>query len=278
MKILMVGAEAVGQVFGLHLQQAGVELAYYARPEAAERLNEALSAGGLLVHRIQRRHRQGGHAQRLKDFQVVTDLGGARRFAPDQVWFTTPSQVYHSSWFHKFVRDVPSARVVCFAPEGRRGEFIPQGEEGRFVFGGITLIAWQGDLEGGGRRPEGVNYWLPPFTAIPLMGEQAACSEVAGLLEQGGLRAAVKDLGFQTTQAATTALLSTLTAGLELAGWSFKKLRRSAWRGRAALAAREAITSQLAEPAFITRALLQIGLYVGADFPGHVDAALAHPV
>ncbi len=143
------------------------------------------------------------------------------------------------------------------------GSFIPQGEEGRFVFGGITLIAWQGDLEGGGRRPEGVNYWLPPFAAIPLMGEQAACSEVAGLLEQGGLRAAVKDVGFQTTQAATTALLSTLTAGLELAGWSFKKFRHSAWRGRAALAAREAITSQLAEPGFVTRALLQIGLSSG---------------
>ena len=35
MKVLMVGCGAVGQVFGLHLQKAGVELGFYARPGSA---------------------------------------------------------------------------------------------------------------------------------------------------------------------------------------------------------------------------------------------------
>lgn len=260
MKILMVGAGAVGQVLGLHLERAGVELAFYARPGSADRLRTALEGGGLPLYQLTWRRRRNPQPHRLTAYRVVTNLGEAVEFEPDQIWFTTPSPVYHSAWFRDFVQRVASERVVCFAPEGRRGEFVPLGEEQRFVFGGITLIAWQGDLEGSGGRPVGVNYWLPPFAAIPLMGEPAACRELAGLLEQGGLRAVPKDERFQATQAATTALLTALVAGLELAGWSFRAFRQSPWLQRAARAAREAITSQLAEPGIITRALLRIGL------------------
>lgn len=259
MKILMVGSGAVGQVFGLHLRQAGAELAFYARPESADRLKSALAEGGLPLNQLTWFGRRNPLSHRLTGYRVVTDLASARNIKPDQIWFTTPSPVYHSDWFREFLQ-VPSKLVVCFAPEGRRGKFVPQGEADRFVFGGITLIAWQGDLEGGGGRSVGVNYWLPPLAAIPLMGEPAACRELAGLLEQAGLRAAPKDERFQATQAATTALLTALVAGLELAGWSFSAFRQSPWFQRAAHAAREAISSQLAEPGIITRALLRIGL------------------
>ena len=134
---------------------------------------------------------------------------------------------------------------------------------GRFVFGGITLIAWQGDLEGGGRRPEGVNYWLPPFTAIPLMGEQAACSEVCR--SPGAGRAAGCGQGPGVSNDAGchdgAALHAHRRAGARRV--VLQEITAQRLEGRAALAAREAITSQLAEPAFITRALLQIGLTSG---------------
>ncbi len=260
MKILMVGAGAVGQVFGLHLQKAGVELAFYARPGSADRLKKALEKGGLPLYQISCLRRRHPLTHSLEGFQVVTDLAGARLFKPDQIWFTTPSPVYHSGWFRDFLQNVPSKRVVCFAPEGRRPEFVPEGEDGdRFVFGGITLIAWQGDLDAGGGRPEGVNYWLPP-TAIPLMGAAEACREVVELLKKGELRAAVKEDDFQEMQASGTALLSAFVAGLELAGWSFMAYRKSPWLKRAAHGAREAIVSQLGKPTSLTRWLLRIGL------------------
>ena len=107
---------------------------------------------------------------------------------------------------------------------------------------------------------EGVNFWLPPFAAIPLMGNPGGCHEVAGLLKQAGLRAAVKDVGFQGMQAATTALLTALVAGLELAGWSFEAYRQSPWLKHAAHGAREAIGGQMPKQGFVTRAMLRTGL------------------
>ena len=108
---------------------------------------------------------------RLENYQVVTNVADSQRFKPDQIWFTTPSPVYYSEWFREFLQKVPSERVVCFAPEGGRPEFFPEsGGKDRLVFGGITFMAWQGDLEGGGGRPEGVNFWLPPLLGIPLTG------------------------------------------------------------------------------------------------------------
>ena len=41
MKVLMVGCGAVGQVFGLHLQKAGVELGLYDRPATVDKLKQA---------------------------------------------------------------------------------------------------------------------------------------------------------------------------------------------------------------------------------------------
>ena len=261
MRVLMVGNGAVGQVLGLHLQKAGVELAFYARPESAASLKQALDHEGLPLFQLSHRHSRQPIAHRLDGYQVMTDVEGGRRFKPDQIWFTTPSTVYYSAWFREFVSSIPSKRVVCFAPEGGRSEFIPEGQPAdRFIFGGITLIAWQGDLAGGGGRPDAVNFWLPPLLEIPLMGAKDACLEAAEPLQAAGLRAGLKDRGFSKSQASTTAVLTALTAGLELSGWTLAAFRRGPWLKTAARAAREAVLSQLPRDDVITRALLGVTL------------------
>ncbi len=261
MKVLMVGSGAVGQVFGLFLANSGVELAFYARPGSADGLREALEHGGLPLFQISYLHRRNPIAHRLKAYQVVTDVAESQRFDPDQIWFAVPSPVYYSEWFRMFLREVPSERVVCFAPEGGRPEIVPEGvPEGRLVFGGITFVAWQGDLEGGGGRSEGVNFWLPPGPGIPLMGAEKACLEVKEVLATAGIRSGVKDPGYRSSQAAATALLSTFVAGIELSGWSLGAFRRGPWLRRAARGSREAVSGQLSSAGGLARRLLGIPL------------------
>ncbi len=261
MRVLMVGCGAVGQVLGLFLARSGVELCFYARPGSADRLRQAQGHGGLPLFRVSRLHSKAPKAYRLEGYSVVSDVFGSQRFGPDQIWFTTPSPVYHSEWFRAFVRQVPSKRVVCFAPEGGRPDLIPDGVgEDRFVFGGVTFMAWQGDLEGGGGRPEAVNFWLAPGLGIPLIGEGRASAEVAETLERAGLRSDVQKPDYGATQAAVTALLSAFVAGLELSGWSFGAFRRSPWLKRAARGAQEAVMSQLGDTGSLTRLLLGIPL------------------
>ncbi len=256
MKVLMVGCGAVGQVLGLYLQKGGVELGFYARPESANRLEQVLVQGGLPLFQITRRRNQGPIIHRLRDYQVVTDIAGSQRFDPDQIWFTTPSTVFYSSWFQEFLGSVSSRRVVCFAPEGKRSEFIPDNEqEDRLVFGGITFISWQRDLQRGGGQADGVNFWLPPSAGIPLVGEEEACKEVAAPLKKGGLQASVKKKDFLDMQAALTALMSSFVVGFELAGWSLRAFRRSPWLKLAAHGAREGAMSQLTGAGSLIRAL-----------------------
>ncbi len=258
MKVLMVGCGAVGQVFGLFLKKAGVKLGFYARTASARRLEEARDEAGLPLFQVTATKRKNPIPHQLSDYQVITDLEGCRRFSPDQVWFTTPSPVYYSDWYRQFLAEVPSERVVCFAPEGLRPELIPPGiDPTRLVFGGITLIAWQGDLAEGGDRVGSVHYWLPPVTQIPLMGAEAACRPVADLFQKAGVRAAIKKESFSPFQAATTALLSGFTTGLQLSGWSLRDYRRSPWIKRGAGAAREAAAGQLAKTSAIVRTVMR---------------------
>jgi hypothetical protein len=255
MKVLIVGCGAVGQVFGLFLQKAGVDLGLYDQPATADRLQQALAQGGLPIFQITRSHRKDPIAHRLKNYQVLTSVAECRRFAPDQIWFATPSPVYHSEWFREFLQSVPAGRVVCFAPEGGRPEFIPSdGAEDRLVFGGVTFMAWQGDLGGGGGRPEGVNFCLSPL-AFPLSGTEKACGEVAPVFKKAGLRVDIQKPG-SPMQASMTAVMTAYTAGLELSGWKLRGFRSSPWLHRSARASREAALSQLQSAGFLPRVLI----------------------
>jgi len=255
MKVLIVGCGAVGQVYGLALQNAGVTLGFLDQPATVEKLVQKREKGGLLLFQIPNKRHEDPIPHRIKDYQVVTSMEESRQFEPDQIWFTTPSQVYYSDWFRTFLQQVPSKRVVCFVPEGNRPEFLIDQIGDRVIFGGTTFMAWQGDLEGGGGMPDGINFWRSPL-GIPLSGSQDACMEVAKLLKQAGFKVMLEKPGSHA-QVAVTAVMTAFVAGLELAEWSLSKYRKSPWHRVAAGACREAVNGQLKKPGLFTRFLLR---------------------
>jgi ketopantoate reductase len=257
MRILIVGCGAVGQVYGLALQEAGVSLGLLDRPAVAKKLTRALEQGGLPLYAVSRKHRDDPIPYRLDRYQVIVDLAEARQFKPDQIWFTTPSQAYYTDWFQNFLQQVPSRRVVCFTPEGSRPEFLTRKMGERVIFAGTTFMAWQGDLAGNSAK-EGVYYWRPPL-GIPLVGNREACLEVAQALKKAGFRVMLGKPGSRS-QASMTAAMTAFVAGLELAGWSLQAYRRSPWLKSAAGACQEAVLSQLPGHGAFQRALLGIPL------------------
>ena len=192
------------------------------------------------------RRRQKLEEARLEELQ-------SRREHP--LWPTTGDA--SASIFLPIVSEI-RARAVRRPAMGSSSVFVV-GDAERMVFGGVTFIAWQGDLDGGGGgRPQAVNFWLPPLIQIPLMGTAQACSEVSTVLENSGFRTTVKKEDFHGAQSAATGLLSTFVAGYELSGWSFGAYRRSPWLKQAARACREAILSQLSKPGTFTKRLLAV--------------------
>jgi voltage-gated potassium channel Kch len=275
MKILIVGCGAVGQVFGLALQKAGVDLALYDLPANTERLELGRSQGGLPLFQVSRQHQHPPMAYRLTNYQVVKNMAEIIDFKPDQTWFATPSLVYYSEWFRKFLARIPCPRVVCYVPEGGRSEFYPEDGQDRLVFGGTTFMAWQGDLNGGGGVPEGVNFWRSPL-AIPLIGTEKACGEVKLLLKKAGFRATVGKPDSHM-QATVTAIMTAFVAGLELSGWSLKVFRRRPNLGNAARACREAVLGQLPVAGSLKRFLLGVPVFAASFFLADLFLPLFFP-
>ena len=254
MKVLIVGSGAVGQVYGLALQNSSVELGLFDRAANAEKLLRAREQGGLPLYQVSFAHRKNPVLHRLKDYEVFTEVPESLRFEPDQIWFTVPSQVYYTDWFRDFLRQAPTARVVCFTPEGRRSEFFAQGSGDQVVFGGTTFMAWQGSLENSGGTFEGIHFWRPPL-AIPLSGTQNASSEIAQVLKRSGFKVTLGKPDSHS-QAAMTAVITAFVAGLELSGWTLRDYHKSPWLGRAAGAGGEAVMGQLPRIGIIGRAFL----------------------
>jgi hypothetical protein len=253
MKVLIVGCGAVGQVFGLFLQKVGVELGLFDQPATNKRLEKSLENGGLPLFQVSQSHKKKPIAHRLEHYRVLRDETECQRFQPDLIWFTLPSPVYYSDWFRNFLQEVPSERVVCFAPEGGRREFLPEGiDRDRLVFGGVTFMAWQGDLEGGGGKPGAVNFWRPTMPGIMLAGTKKAGREVKLLLRKAGFRASLGKADSRM-QACVTGVITAFVAGLELAGWSLSTFRKSQWPVLAAGAAREAVSGQIYKTGFFQR-------------------------
>jgi ketopantoate reductase len=73
MNVLIVGCGAVGQVYGLALQNAGVTLGFLAQPATAEKLVQAREKGGLLLFQVTNNRKSDLIPYRIKDYQVITN-------------------------------------------------------------------------------------------------------------------------------------------------------------------------------------------------------------
>ena len=79
LRILLIGAGAVGQVYGRHLQLGGAEVAFYVKPKYADE-----ARAGYRMYPLN----QGRDVPAVvwKDFGVRTDLPATLAQGWDQVW------------------------------------------------------------------------------------------------------------------------------------------------------------------------------------------------
>lgn len=230
MRILIVGAGAVGQVYGWHLRAGGAHVAFYVRPKYVEALK-----GGFDVYPHIKTH----HRWEAPELFSTPEAAGAARW--DQVWLTVSSTALAGPWLDALCEAVAPAVIVCFQPGMKDGQLLAEkvGKD-RVVMGMIPFIAWQAPLPGETLDPPGVAWYLPPFSPTPLSGPLGPVSAAVAALKAGGLAARAVD-NVSKTGALGSGVLNPLIAHLELAGWSFARFR--AEQSEAAVeTAREAMT------------------------------------
>lgn len=236
-RALIVGAGAVGQVYGRHLAKGGADVAFLVKPKHA-----AAARAGFTLYPQNRRKSARCEPERFADFTVLSDadaLAAAGRF--DQVYLTMSSPGLRAGDdFPRLARAIGDSTLILLQPGPEdRGFVLGHVRPEQLVQGIITLIAYHGPLPAETRLPRpGVVYWFPPLAKSPLGGAEDRVQAVVRALAAGGLPARAATNVIENA-AFGGPVLQALMAALEAAHWSFAELRRGPHLGRAA--AREAL-------------------------------------
>ncbi len=234
MRILLIGAGAVGQVYGRHLAAAGHEVSFFVKP--AHRV--ALEAG-MPLHRL-------GHLRTRHEvwqgYQLVTEPDHVAACAWDQIWICTSSDALRSPLMRDVLARAGKATVVCLQPGPEDAALVREqlADPAQLVQGLITFISYQSPLPGKD-DPAGIAFYLPPLTPAIFSGEKARLEPVVQALCDGGMRArAVQDL--HVAAGGGDGLLIPLVAALELHDWKLSGFAGSAAFALGRDAAQETLT------------------------------------
>lgn len=251
MKILVVGAGAVGMVYGRYLQRAGHEVHFFIKEKYAAEL-----ANGMSLHHLKWRN---VHSELWRDFGLVTTTEAVASTQWDQVWFAISTDALRSDLTWTILDGVGSATVVCLQPGPADAEYTRQhlGNPAQMVQGLITFLSYQSPLPGT-NEPEGISYFLPPMTPGLFSGESSRVNAVVDALKKGGMSARIVD-SLDRAAGGSPALLIPLVAALEYHDWKLSGMAGSAAFALGKEAAREALAvvarSQGAETIFLRQVL-----------------------
>ncbi len=251
-KILIVGAGAVGAVYAWHLQRGGAEVWLYVRPKY-----RAACEAGLTLYDLNRGRRPG----QLRADGCLSEVSALGAHSFDQVWLCISTTALCRPWFEPFAAALGDATIVALQPGPEAQAWLLERVPAeRLVSGLISMVSYQAPLPGERLREPGIAYWLPPLSPQPFKGPRAA--QVIGALRAGGC-AAKEDPQLEQMSGFGSGVLMPLMASLELAGWSFSTLKRGHRLRDALRAADEACRAIAAElgvaPPFWLR-LLRPGL------------------
>lgn len=227
MHVLIVGAGAVGQVYGHHFRQGGAQVTYLVKPHHVANLQKPLK---LLRHGLVRRSLKDVQFQ---DFDLVSDMAAIPADV-DQAWLTMASNALGEDWLQSLKNALPqSADVVGLQPGIEDDALLESVFGDRALKGVIGFLAYQYPLPGrkASKGRKGIAYLLPPTAGGLGPADHPAVQQAVSCLDEGGLKISPSD-SLGETYGRVSALSITHMAALEVADWSFKGLRKNANNAR----------------------------------------------
>jgi Ketopantoate reductase PanE/ApbA len=221
-RVLIVGAGAVGQIYGHCLARSGAEITFYVR----ERYREEVARGFTIVHctGLGGRKRK---AERFEGFSVVSRPAEVAATRFDDVYLAIPSTGLTQPWLGELLICIGEATLVNLTPSaGDRERILAAGQAPeRLVDGFIALVSYPAPLPGERDVPAGTTVWFPPGSPSLFSGPRALVEDVVGQLRRGGMPAKRHPDVAKRSAFLSAAFMCYLLA-LEAAGWSLAELRR----------------------------------------------------
>ncbi len=235
MHILLLGAGAVGQVYGHHLQRAGVQVDCLVR---AKYVSEARA--GFKLYRLQSKRSHDPRSFTPK--QVFSEIDQLAGQSFDQIWLCIPTDALEDTWLAALADVLPeSTTIVSLQPGLDVTERLRRHFGDRpMVSGLIGMVSYQTPLAGDTQSlPPGVAYYLPSFAPSVFSGPPGVTSWIGTTLRLAGCPARV-DADAGASAAFSSCLLMPHMVALEIADWSLSNMWQRGLGAVAAQACREA--------------------------------------
>jgi hypothetical protein len=234
MNVLIVGAGAVGVVYGRHLQMAGAKLSFYVREKYVEQVQS-----GMIVYPLN--EHKDWKPVKFQEYEVLSTVEQVKKERFDQVWLAVSSTAIRAEWLDPFIEACGDATIVSLTPGLEDYEFLVKGIPAeRLCSGLITFISYQAPLATETIEPAGIAYWFPPLSKNPFSGPAEPVKQLVSFLNKGGCPAKkLKDTN--AASAMPSSMLMPHLVALEGADWSFKGLRNSDLLKLGSKAARQAM-------------------------------------
>jgi 2-dehydropantoate 2-reductase len=225
LRVLIVGAGAVGQVYGKILHDGGAEVAFLVKEKYAAETRQ----GFVFYPRRTARRGAALKSERWTGFEVLTKPYGDFDCV---ILSVSSTALYAGDWVAELVTAMGNATLVMLQPGLNDREFILSklgpAKAGHLVEGTINVVAYHAPMPAMGGRPAethpepGMAYWFPPGP-MKFSGDPLRLAPLFAALRRGGLPvAASPDL--QKENVIGMPELTVLVCALEASGWSFDRL------------------------------------------------------
>ncbi len=240
MRVLFVGAGAVGAVYGYHFNQGGGETIFLVKPKHTQ----ALEAGLALYPSA----KGGTRSQPLiwREFKTVTTPAQAASLDIEAIVLCVSSDALYSPWLDELLQTFPDTPVVFLQPGlNDRQYLLGKMKPSNLIDGNIPIVSYHAPLETENVPTPGFAYWVPPFQYLKFQGQpqmEPVVEKLVTHFSRGGLKAKRSDQVREGEWIASIVLF-VLVAIIEIENWSFKRTARSPWLQIGAQAMKEAITA-----------------------------------
>lgn len=218
--ILLVGAGAVGQVYGKYLADAGNQVTYLIK----EKYQQELAQGVILYHINQDKKRK--KPLRFSNFQTVTSWQSAAEKRWDLIILCISTSALHEGFDFDGLKAVLGDATLLLLQPGPEDRALVEGHvaPAQIVQGMITLVSYHTPMPGEQTAVPGTAYWLPPMTPMPFAGEIMRRTAVIQTFIAAGIGAkSIQDM--RDVSLFSNAFFMVFLTALEASDWKFKKLR-----------------------------------------------------
>lgn len=231
MNILIVGAGAVGLVYGHHLAEAGHQVTFLVKEKYQQDLEQEKKEGIVLYQLNNDKLLQS--PIRFNNFSVISQWQQANDFdlIALSISSTALRQLPLSIIKEKLLSANKSASLLMLQPSEEDlthlSQVIPKEN---ILQGMITLISYQTDNINEGINPAGTAYYLPPLP-MPISASQLpqqinSLKETVAVFKESGINAKAVTSALDESRM-ISAFFMTFLCALEAANWQFKALKES---------------------------------------------------